>query len=37
MKVNCVCGSWDGSGAVANLAEKNDNYSIAGGVKELAF
>ena len=35
-KVNCVCGGWDGSGAVADLAEEN-NYSVAGGVKELAF
>ena len=36
-RVNCVCGGWDGSGAVADLAEENDNYSVAGGVKELAF
>ena len=36
-RVNCGCGSWDGSGAAADLAEENDNYSVAGGFKELAF
>jgi len=36
-RVNYVCGGWDGSSAVADLAEKNDNYSVARGVKELAF
>jgi len=34
-RVNCVCGGWDRSSAVANLAEENDNYSVARGVKEM--
>jgi len=34
-RVNCVCGGWDRSSAVADLAEENDNYSVARGVKEL--